>query len=285
MLAIVLAVGCSNPSGGPSDSGSPDGGPSVGAPGDPVGRMPSATRGFAAWPEWGTAATSFARRAIRCARPTAAMTKGSASTRQPARFAVRPPAGASCRRSPSQSAMGSAAARQPSSRPVPSTSAAMMPGRPASRSAARVPIASRDLAATAGSAWSRNQLAPGAENDDCTSGICGALGFGHCCTAQCATQGFCGAQDCDPYTGQCEYSGGLCSEPTCDAGLRVSTACDGQGACGPPQVTNCAPFACTPGGCMGYCNGNADCIGETIATYPARPAAGSHAAPRCSWTP
>jgi hypothetical protein len=55
--------------------------------------------------------------------------------------------------------------------------------------------------------------------DQCTSGLCGTTGSGHCCTAACTTGGTCGATDCNPI--------GACAYPTGTTSCGAAASCSG----------------------------------------------------------
>ena len=105
------------------------------------------------------------------------------------------------------------------------------------------------------------------EDDDCYSNICGINGTGHCCyaTTPCATSdATCGATDCDPGNGSCNYAdaGTACGSvpASCSDNLQQSPSiCDGKGACPAPPTVPCAPFICGPTACFTACTDNTSC--------------------------
>jgi hypothetical protein len=109
------------------------------------------------------------------------------------------------------------------------------------------------------------QQATGActRNDACTSGICGAGGMGHCCTAACSTTDpVCGVLDCDG-TGACVYPPATtsCGTQNCKGHTQSqATNCDGLGTCIPPVTIDCSPYVCGATICLTTCTDNTSCI-------------------------
>jgi hypothetical protein len=100
-------------------------------------------------------------------------------------------------------------------------------------------------------------------NAQCSSGVCGSTGTGHCCssTANCMTGGTCGATDCDT-SGMCVYPGSSksCGGSTCNPvnSMLTTQQCDGSGTCG--MSTN----PCANGySCMNGSSCNTSCPADT----------------------
>ena len=105
------------------------------------------------------------------------------------------------------------------------------------------------------------------ENDDCYSGRCGIKGVGNCCVgdAGCVTgDPTCGATDCDPRNGACNYAGAgtACGSvlATCISGAQQDPSiCDGEGTCPAPAMLACTPFICGATACLTTCTDNTSC--------------------------
>lgn len=100
--------------------------------------------------------------------------------------------------------------------------------------------------------------------NQCTSGICGVGGSGHCCASACAGVGTtCGPTDCS-VTGACSFAaaGIACTASSCSGfTLTTFTTCDGSGTCGgSPTPAPCAGnLVCNPAGtaCLAGCGNGA----------------------------
>jgi MYXO-CTERM domain-containing protein len=76
----------------------------------------------------------------------------------------------------------------------------------------------------------------------------------------------------DPCGGSCDGKSRSCSYPPeqtpcggeCTDGLQTSFACDGAGSCKQESSRSCGNFACGDDACLGVCESNDDCIGETL---------------------
>ena len=114
-----------------------------------------------------------------------------------------------------------------------------------------------------GACTAQQATGPCTRNDACTSGICGAGGMGHCCTAACSTtDATCGVLDCDG-TGACVYPPATtsCGTQKCKGNTQSNaTSCDGKGTCVPPVTIDCSPFACGATTCLTTCTDNTSCI-------------------------
>ncbi len=106
------------------------------------------------------------------------------------------------------------------------------------------------------------------ENDDCYSKHCGINGMGHCCVASdagCVTgDATCGATDCDPLNGSCNYAtaGTACGSvlASCASGSQQDPSiCDGKGTCPAPAKVACTPFICGATACLTTCKDNSSC--------------------------
>ncbi len=105
------------------------------------------------------------------------------------------------------------------------------------------------------------------ENDDCYSKVCGVNGTGHCCfsTTPCTTgDAQCGASDCDPIFGSCNYAdaGTACGSvaASCNDNLQQSpSVCDGKGTCPAPAKVPCSPYVCGPTACLTTCADDTAC--------------------------
>ncbi len=106
------------------------------------------------------------------------------------------------------------------------------------------------------------------ENDDCFSNRCGINGKGHCCVASdagCLTgDATCGATDCDPIRGACNYpdAGTACGSvaASCASGTQQDpSVCDGKGTCPAPGMAACTPFICGATACLTTCKDSSSC--------------------------
>ena len=119
----------------------------------------------------------------------------------------------------------------------------------------------------AGACVSPVHVGPCTEDDDCWSNVCGLNGTGHCCYAstRCSTaDATCGATDCDPGTGACNYAdaGTSCGSvvASCANGMQQDpSVCDGKGACPTPATRPCDPFLCGPTACLTSCTDATSC--------------------------
>ena len=94
------------------------------------------------------------------------------------------------------------------------------------------------------------------EDDDCTSGQCGTIGIGHCCTAACANASApCGAPDCGADSGACLYptTATPCGSvlQSCTGNTQINaTHCDGAGTCLTPQHRLRRRYVCGSNACL-----------------------------------
>jgi len=110
-------------------------------------------------------------------------------------------------------------------------------------------------------------VGPCSEDDDCFSDRCGIKGVGHCCVgdAGCVTgDPTCGATDCDPGNGACNYAGAgtACGSvlASCTSGAQQDPSiCDGKGTCPAPAMLACTPFICGATACLTTCTDNTSC--------------------------
>ncbi len=106
------------------------------------------------------------------------------------------------------------------------------------------------------------------ENDDCLSNRCGLDGTGHCCVGatSCVTgDPICGATDCDPTSGNCDYAdaGTACGSllASCSSGTQQDpSVCDGEGTCPVPATVACTPFVCGAAACLATCQDSTSCV-------------------------
>jgi hypothetical protein len=116
---------------------------------------------------------------------------------------------------------------------------------------------------SAGTCAARRATGACAENDACTSGICGVTGTGQCCHAACVTiNANCAAIGCDD-AGACLYPSNLtpCGPPQSCTGATetLATLCDGMGHCPQPTTKDCSPYRCGTTACMKACTDNTSC--------------------------
>jgi hypothetical protein len=107
-------------------------------------------------------------------------------------------------------------------------------------------------------------------DDNCTSGICGISGHGHCCTqpGRCSTSdSVCGASDCDG-DGACLYPSIATPCPVPQACINGSAegpfgVCDGLGVC-TVTATPCAPYTCGAMACSTSCADSSGCFDDAL---------------------
>jgi hypothetical protein len=141
----------------------------------------------------------------------------------------------------------------------------------------------------AGSCGTKGIRQPCLTNAECTSGFCAD---GVCCNVACS--GLCVSCNQTGSVGFCTYIPAGLPDPACNASDRTTCGntglcdglgsctlypentvcgpsscsglventprtCDGQGACGDPQLVDCSPFLCTSSACSQNCVSDADC--------------------------